>query len=150
MLKTKDTTHIVCYILIFKKWHLEKSTQPISPFWVALATMATSVLLARSGRDVSRGPDAKQQSPACLHPTGWLRIAAEDQDHPLFFTRQRWNRAGTQRPLGCGAVRWPSDRRASRSNLREAWQEREKSMGTGNMNHDMGQTGSQGKTYNYF
>lgn len=146
-LKRKDTTHTMSYILVSKNGHLEKSTQPISPFWVALATMPMSVLLARSG------PDAKQQSLACLHQAGWLHAKPvsqwEDHDHPLLFTRQCWNWAGTQRPLGCCAVRWQSDCRSSHSNLREAWRDREKSMGTGSMSHDMIQAGRQGKTYHY-
>lgn len=149
-LKRKYTTRTVSYILVSKKGQLEKRTQPISPFWVALAMMAMSVLLARSGWEMSCGPDAKQQSLAC-HQTGWLHakpvLPWKDHDHPLLFTRQCWNQAGTQRLLGCCAIRWQSDCRSSHLNLTEAWREREKSMGTGNMGHDMIQAGSQEKTY---
>lgn len=88
--------------------------------------MAVPVLSARSGREASQGPDAKEQGLACPHQTGCMQNR-EDWEHPLLFTRQRWDRADSRRPLGCGAVRWKLDRRSSRLSWREAWQ-REKSL----------------------
>lgn len=104
----------------------ERNSQPISPSWAALATVAVPVVSASSSLEASHGPDAKEQGLACPHQTGCVQNR-EDREHPLLITWQCWGRAGSWRPPGCGAVRWKLDRRSSRSNWREAWQ-REKSL----------------------